>query len=375
VQNYSRSPRRYDVSNIFRYDNDAASGAVRILTPGSVVVPAFGSATFDVAMRIDASKLPIWSFFGGANAGNGPMLQSMEFDGFITLKDSRDTVRLPWHVLPHRSAAVQAVNHNVVIPPGKGFGLLALANTGRALPGVLDIFALTGTSPRLRRSQLPDEDEETTVHDLAAVGVRATVDNVGLPIVQFAIHTYGRRAHPAYPGRFDVFVDSNNDGKADFRVFNAEWHGFDSDGVTVIGVDNLSTDADNSNMPVYYYADADFDSGNLILSVPPAAIGVNANNPTIRFDVEAHDNYFADREPDGLSDAIRGMVFRLDRPKFQALTNGDPQTVVPARGGLILKVEGVPGGDRASPSQSGFLMMYRDAADEAETVTVYKAGR
>jgi len=374
VQNYSRSPRRYDVSNIFRYDNDAASGAVRILTPGSVVVPALGSTTFDVVMRIDASKLPVWGFFGGANAGNGPLLQSMEFDGFITLKDSRDTVRLPWHVLPHRSADVQVVNRNVVVP-GKGFGLLALANEGRALPGVLDVFALTGTSPRLRPSQLPDEVEETTVHDLAAVGVRATVDGAGLPIVQFAIHTYGRRAHPAYPGRFDVFVDSNNDGKPDFRLFNAEWHGFESDGVTVIGVDNLATDADNSNMPVYYYADADFDSGNLIMSVPPDKIGVNPANPTIRFDVEAHDNYFADRERDGLSDAIRGMVFRLDQPKFKAQTGTNPQTVVPARGGLILKVEGVPGGDRASPSQTGFLLMYRDAAQEAETVTVYKAGR
>jgi len=38
-------------------------------------------------------------------------------------------------------------------------------------------------------------------------------------------------------------------------------------------------------------------------------------------------------------------------------------------------VEDVPGGDRASPSQTGFLMMYRDAADEAETVSVHKLGR
>lgn len=372
VQNYSRSARRYDVSNVFRYSNDARSGAVKIHTPGSVFVPPFGSTTFDVVMKIDASKLPVWGFFGGANAGNGPLLQSVEFDGFITLEDGRDTVRLPWHVLPHRSAEVRVVNRNVVIP-SKGFGLLALANNGRALAGIVDIFNLTGTSPRLRPWQLPDEDE-TTVHDLAAVGVRATVDNVGLPIVQFAIHTYGRRAHPAYPGGFNVLVDSNNDGKPDFRLFNAEWHGFDTDGVTVIGVDDLSTDADNGNMPVYYYVDADLDSSNLIMSVPPQAIGVKAGVP-IRFDVEARDNYFADRESDGLTDAIRGMVFTLDRPKYKVLTDGAPESGVPARGGLILKVNDVPGGERASPSQTGFLMMYRDAAEEAETVSVYKPGR
>jgi subtilisin family serine protease len=373
VQNYSRSPRRYDVSNIFRYSNDAASGAVKILTPGSIIVPPFSSTTFDVVMRIDASRLPVWGFFGGAKAGNGPLLQSVEYDGFITLKDSRDTVRLPWHVLPHRSSEVRAVNRNVVIP-NKGFGLLALANSSRSLPGIVDVFNLTGTSPRLRPWQLPDEEDETTVHDLAAVGVRATVDNVGLPIVQFAIHTYGRRAHPAYPGGFNVFVDSNNDGKPDFRLFNAEWHGFDSDGVTVIAVDDLSTDADNGNIPVYYYIDADLDSSNIIMSVPPQAIGVKPGVP-IRFDVEARDNYFAEADTDGLTDAIRGMVFTLDRPRYTVLTDGSAQTGVPARGGLILKVNDVPGGDRASPSQTGFLMMYRDAAEEAETVSVYRTRR
>ena len=40
-----------------------------------------------------------------------------------------------------------------------------------------------------------------------------------------------------------------------------------------------------------------------------------------------------------------------------------------------LKVEDHPGNYRLSPSQTGFLMMYRDARDEAETVTVFKAGR
>jgi hypothetical protein len=42
---------------------------------------------------------------------------------------------------------------------------------------------------------------------------------------------------------------------------------------------------------------------------------------------------------------------------------------------LLLKVEGVKGGETASPSQKGFLLMYRDAALEAETVTVTKLGK
>ena len=69
------------------------------------------------------------------------------------------------------------------------------------------------------------------------------------------------------------------------------------------------------------------------------------------------------------------MVFTLDRPKYRAETGSNPETGVPAGGGLVLKVDDVPGGDRASPSQTGFLMMYRDAAEEAETVSVYRGRR
>ncbi len=376
VQNFSRNARRYDVSNEFRYTNDKVSGAVKIVAPGSVYVPAFGSATFDVAVRIDASKLPNWTLFGGFNSGTGPLLQTVEFDGYLTLKDSKDTVRMPWHVLPHKSADMHVVNRSVTIP-GKGFGLLAFANLGRALPGSVDIFNLTGTSPRLRPSQIPDEDE-ITVHDLAAVGVRATVDNQGFPIVQFAINTYGRRAHPAYPGRFDVFVDSNLDGKNDFHVFNTENGSYDTSGQTVIAVEDLhralTKDGPNPNPAVFYYADADLDSGNLIMSVPPESIGVVPGRP-IRFDVEAHDNYFNAESGNGLTDSIRRMVFTVDRPKFTWSADNLPKGGLPPRSGLLLKVQDIPANYRLSPSQTGFLMMYRDARQEAETVTVYKAGR
>ena len=376
VQNFSRNARRYDVSNAFRYSDDKLSGAVKIIAPASVFVPAFGSTTFDVALRVDASRLPTWTLFGGFNSGNGPLLQSVEFDGYLTLKDSKDTVRMPWHVLPHKSADMHVVNRNVRIP-AKGFGMLALTNLGKALPGAVDFFNLTGTSPRLRPAQTPDEDE-TTVHDLAAVGVRATLDGNRFPIVQFAINTYQRRAHPAYPGRFDVLVDSDLDGKPDFHVFNTEFKKFDTTGQAVVAVEDLhrplSDDELNPNPVVYYYADADLDSGNLIMSVPPESIGVVAGKP-FRFDVEAHDNYFHADASDGLTDSIRRMVFTIDSPKYTLSAENLPQGGLPPRSGLLLKVEDHPGNYRLSPSQTGFLMMYRDARDEAETVTVFKAGR
>ena len=42
-------------------------------------------------------------------------------------------------------------------------------------------------------------------------------DVVGVPggILEFAINTNGRRAHPAYPAGFEVDIDTNGDGVVD----------------------------------------------------------------------------------------------------------------------------------------------------------------
>jgi len=371
VQNFSGAARRYEVRNEFRFADDASTGAVKIFAPATLSVPAYGSASFDVIMKIDAARLPAWGLFGGANNGSGALLKSAEFDGYLTLRDSVDTVRMPWQVLPHRSADPHVVNSSVVLP-AKGVGMLGLVNLSSAQSAAFDVFALTGTSPRLRVPPNSNEADELTVHDIAAVGVRQDVDRDGNDVVQFAIHTYGRRAHPAYPGRFDVFIDADNDGVPDYRVFNAELGAFDSSGETVIGIDNLSIPTD-IDARAYYYADADLDSANLIMTVPMAQVGIRADRQ-FRFDVEAHDNYFSGSLDKGLTDAVRGNVVTLQKLKYRMEPNVPlPVDGVPVRSGVLLKVEAVAGGESASPSQSGFLVMYRDAAVEAETVSVARS--
>ena len=367
IQNFSGSPRRYDVRNEFRFGEDAATGAVRIFAPPSVSVPANGSVTFDVIMKIDPARLPAWGLFGGANSGSGALLKSAEFDGYLSLTDATDTVRMPWQVLPHRSADLHVVNSSIVLP-ADGVGTLGLVNLSSAQSAMFDVFALTATSPRQRRPQLSRADE-ITVHDIAAVGVRQDVDADGNDVVQFAINTYGRRAHPAYPGRFDVYIDADNDGINDYRVFNAELGPFDSSGVTVIGIDDLSIPMD-LDARAYYYADADLNSANLIMTVPMAQVGIRADRK-FRFDVEAHDNYFSASLDQGLTDAVRGSVVTLQNLKYRMQPNVPvPADGVPRRSGVLMRVEALPGGESASPSQSGFLLMYRDAKVEAETVSV-----
>jgi hypothetical protein len=356
VQNYSRSARLYAISNEFRYANDA-TGAVQLIMPKNVFVPAHGSETFDVFMRIDPSKLPDWILNGGSGGGTGALLQTAEFDGYIKLKDSRDDIHLAWQVLPHKSADVHALDRSVTIN-GNQPGTLGLANFSRASGGDFDIFALTGTSPRIPRKDLPADGDDFAVTDIASVGVRL----VAGAYLQFAVNTYGRRAHPAYPAEFDVDIDTNGDGNPDYVVFtqeNGAAAGAGATGQTLVFVANLAT----ASATAFFYADADLDSGNVILTAPLAALGGIAPTQQIKFNVTVFDNYFTG-EP---TDSVAGMVFTPAIPKFT--TTIDTGTVTPFNSGLI-SVDDVNGGATASPSQSGLLLLYRDARIEAETVSV-----
>ncbi len=111
VRNYAPAERTYAISRSFRYANDQASGAVSLSFPASITVPANGSATFTVTASVKANLLPTWQstgINGGSNGGVGSLLDLPEYDGFITIAEGSDTVRVPWHVLPHRAANVTA---------------------------------------------------------------------------------------------------------------------------------------------------------------------------------------------------------------------------------------------------------------------------
>ena len=357
VQNYTRFARLYNISSDFRYANDK-TGAVQLIMPKTLFVPPHGSQTFDVFMKIDPSKLPDWILNGGPDGGTGPLLQTAEFDGYINLKDARDDIHLAWQVLPHKSAEVHALDRSITIK-GNEPGSLFLQNFSRAKAGDFDIFALTGTSPRIPRKDLPEDGDDFAVTDIASVGVRL----VEGAYIQFAVHTYGRRAHPAYPAEFDVDIDTNGDGKPDYVLFTQEngaaTAGAGATGQTLVFVGNLTTGAATA----FFYADADLDSGNVILTAPLAALGGLAPTTQITFGVTAFDNYFTG-EP---TDAITGMKFTPATPKFTAAI--DTGSVSPWNGGSIA-VDDVANGATASPSQSGLLLLYRDAKTEAETVSV-----
>jgi subtilisin family serine protease len=357
VRNYANYTRLYRMKANYRYQDDVTNGAVKFVLPPSVVVPANSTATVSACMTIDAKKLPTWTVNGGINGGNGPLLQSVEFDGYLSIKDDFDDIHVAWHVLPHRAADTQATTSFVQIPK-RGDGKLKLVNPGRAQAGQLDVFSLTGTSPRAPSSALPKPGDDFAFIDLASTGVRLLEDG-GELLIQFAINTYGQRAHPLVPGGFEIDIDVDMDGTPDSVMLLGQLAV--GDGRTVVFVVPPGSDEQE---PVAF-VDADLNSANMIMTAPLALLGLT---PTGKFSysVIAYDSYFTAE----VTDSIPNIVYTPGVPKF--IASNIPDAGVPAGGSATLTVEAIPAGKTASPSQTGLLLLYRDAKKnlEAQTVTV-----
>ncbi|MGY4831788.1 S8 family serine peptidase [Sphaerotilaceae bacterium SBD11-9] len=354
VENLGNKAKTFNIRSSFRYADDQASGAVSIQAPNSVRVGANSRETITVKLRVDPRRLPDWTLDGGALGGRGDLLDRPEYDGYLTLTAGTEVLSVPWHILPRKAAEAGAVIAQRSNWPG---GIILFANAGLA-DSEFDVFALTGTSSKYPVADLPAAGDNFAVVDMRAVGVRYSPTDGAL---QFAINTFGRRAHPAYPGGFEVDIDVNADGVPDFAVFNSEQGGFAATGVTVVNVANLAT----GTTSIYYYDDADLNSANTIFTLPLAALGVTADTQ-LSFSAFAYDNYFSGATTDEIVD----MRFTPSKPRYAVA--GDSSGVVRSLRLGRVDTQTVSGGATASPSQTGFLvMMRRNAGKEAEVLTVH----
>jgi hypothetical protein len=368
VRNYASTARTYTITRSFRYANDAASGGVTVSAPASITVPANGNATFIVSATVNPAGLPTWAstgINGGSTGGDASLLDLPEYDGYVTIADGTDTVRLPWHILPHRAANVTPATTSLALG-GAASAPLGLANTGSTIAGNYDVFYLTGTSPQLAAASLPVEGEGRASVDLRAVGVRAVSLGGGAFGAQFAINTWGWRTHPAYPAQLSVFLDVDNNGTDDFEAWTQENGAFASSGQTLVFLRKVGSTTGSA----FFFASADLATGNMIMTIPLAATlpGTGPNlaltlGSTFRFRVVAFDNYFTG----AATDSIAPMQINLNNPRFFAASGS-----VAAGGTGALTVNRNAAGDVDSTAQTGLLLMYSDGrfGREADAVTV-----
>jgi hypothetical protein len=350
VENFDTVPKTFTIASSYRYADDEASGATTLEYPKTVTVPAGGSAKIDVRLKVDGTRLPDWTLNGGSRGGDGFRLQGVEVDGFLTLTSGDEALSVPFHALLRKSASLNATGQAV-----KAGNVLRLQNNA-ANAGAFDVFALTGTSPRANPTLRPGPGDSYALVDLEAVGVRLNGS-----VLQFAVSRHDRRAHPAYPAGIEIQVDTDRDGTPDFAVYNVESGAFASSGQTIVGVANLAT----GGATAFFFLDADLQSGNGIYSVPLAALGLTPAS-TFDFLVLAYDNYFTG----AVTDVIEGMTFTPGTPRF-AIADGSISGGVGGNSTVGLPTTAPAGGATASPSQTGFLLLYRaNEGREAQTVKV-----
>jgi hypothetical protein len=375
IRNYSSTSRTYAIGNTYR---DAPNTTGFTLSfPSSVVVPPNSSASITVSATVTAASLPAWTLNGGANGGSGELLNTVEYAGYLTFTDPNDTVHLPWHILPHKSANVQvgaslALSGNVTS--------LAITNLSAPIAGPVDVFSLTGTGVQFPPSALAAVGSDHAVINLQSAGVRLVCLSActTAPVygVQFAVTTFGQRSHPDVPAEFDVYIDSNNDGTYEFDVFNGDI-GSITTGTTSgqNGVFVADVIAGTFSGP-YVYTTADLDSANVILTAPLSALvstsGSVAVNTPFTFGVYAFDNYYTSN----LTDLITGMQYELDMPKVYPSLSSFSMPVGSATLPIVPNNAanpyfGAPYNGN-SPSQKGLLFMYTHGktGQESSQVTV-----
>ena len=363
VTNLTNASQRITLAPSFRDPADQALGAVVVTGGGTFTVPAKGTVSRTLSFRIKAAKLATWPLTGraGVTGGDGTVLNGPELDGnLVATNAGGEAQHLGWHVLPHRAADVAApatVNLKRV-----NTATVKLTNASKVLDGGAEVFALTGSSAKLPMPApgAPGSPGSNVAQvDVLSVGVR----DAGSGVLQFAIVGGERRATPLYPAGYEVDIDANRDGTADYAVFQQEIGGFGGSGQSVVYVQNLAGGAATA----YFYSSADYSSGNIVYTVPASALGLSAGQ-AFDFDLVAYDNYFSG----AVTDAVSGMTYTPSAPRFGVRQGGSAVTslVVPKNGSQSVSVSRT---GSASPStESGVLFLYDDAAGKEATAVVAK---
>lgn len=270
VQNYGSESVTLDIAATFRFGNDE-TGAVSVSTPPSVTVASGSSASFDVEITIDGALLDGWTGNSGSNGASPVWLDDLEYDGYVTLdaEGEANDIHLPWHVLPRKAADVEVERDTNRSGRNVTFTNEGVSDT------TLEVYDLIATSDDLPEGA---RGEQNPTPDFRAAGVAfyEVPFCASEVLIAFAVNTWERQTHANAPALFEFDIDINNDGDADFAVFNADLSLASgvfnlSDGRNVVFAQNLATNA----LSAFFFTDHETNSANTVLLVCGEQIGLD----------------------------------------------------------------------------------------------------
>jgi hypothetical protein len=300
VENHSNKVQNYDITPTLRFADDNNGAVTMSVSPTSVSVPPGALRYVQVKLVVDATKLRnnLMSSGAGGNA-IGP-LTANEYDGYIVLKGSDHTLKMPWHILPRKSADVSvklAYGQPIPIDDSTNTAALQIKNKGVG-DAQVTAFSLLGRGDDREGGE---RGEGLPNPDMRAVGVTT----FGVPagtcgassnfIWAFAFNMYERKASPVGTIH-EVDIDTNNDGVNDFAVINQDVSGVTTltDGRQVTAVLNLATGASVSR----FFVEHATNSTNVVQYVCGSDLGLGLADvgKPMKADFFAYSWYFGGAE-------------------------------------------------------------------------------
>lgn len=377
VRNYGSRAITYNIAPSFRYENDAANGAVTPEVRSSLTVPARSERSFPLTLRINSAQLRAWALNSGAQGANGDLLTSFEYDGYLNLLDasgnSANNLSLPWHVLPRLAGNVASPASARVDRP------LTLTNRGVG-PADLSVYSLIGTSPVEAQ---PGAGTEGEIIDLRNVGYATypvpagfCSDDPGY-LLEFVVNNARRQSHANLPGIVIISLDTDRDGTFDFEVFTFDL-GFPaiSDGRNLAWVSNLRTGASTA----FFFTNHSLESATFTMTLcdvqladlaRPAGLGGPLAPPAFGQPVDAIVETL-NLNSGQITDSIKDITFAPGGERYLASVSTGGIGFGTIEGNSTAELVITDTGSRTNTTESGVLVVTGNGPDgnEVRAITV-----
>ena len=290
VQNLGASSKTYAISVANRFANDLGKGVVFTSSTASLTVPGNSTATFDLNATATGASLPVSAGFPVkllqtdtcTTTANPPArdatctgkFDNVELDGLVTIDggNPNDRITVPYLMYPRAASRVSVSR----------IGAAVVSNNTGVANTIVDVFNLIGAQDPQDQGA-PDSTNENLPIDIRAVGVRYSVNAISPPlptgvtsgdVMEFAISLW-KPMDSWRLATFNIEVDINNDGVADFMVRNLNTTA-NRQSVFIAPV-TPSLPNGGTNGGGFFSAAATLSSTKMVLPVFASLLGVNQN--------------------------------------------------------------------------------------------------